>query len=90
MTSVTGQTEDGPGRWRNIFTGRLGVYTLILNLGMAVFAINHFVVSTIMPTVVADLEDVVSGHVLRVDGGGSIAQVGDEVLEFHVPLDAGG
>ena len=55
MTRVTGQTEDGPGRWRNIFTGRLGVYTLILNLGMAVFAINHFVVSTIMPTVVADL-----------------------------------
>ncbi len=43
------------GRWSEIFAGRLGVYTLILNLGMAVFAINHFVVATIMPTLVADL-----------------------------------
>jgi len=55
MTDAQGHAEDEPGRWREIFIGRLGVYTLILNLGMAVFAINHFVVSTIMPTVVADI-----------------------------------
>ena len=55
MTEAGDHGEDEPGRWREIFTGRLGVYTLILNLGMALFAINHFVVSTIMPTVVADL-----------------------------------
>ena len=55
MTDAQGHVEDEPGRWREIFIGRLGVYTLILNLGMAVFAINHFVVSTIMPTVVADI-----------------------------------
>jgi len=47
--------KDEPGGWREIFSGRLGIYTMILNLGMAVFAINHFVVSTIMPTVVADI-----------------------------------
>ncbi len=43
------------GRWRDIFTGRLGLYNLLLNLGTGLFAINQFVVSTIMPTVVADL-----------------------------------
>ena len=43
------------GNWRDIFTGRLGLYNLLLNLGTALFAINQFVVSTIMPTVVADL-----------------------------------
>lgn len=43
------------GHWRDIFTGRLGLYNLLLNLGTGLFAINQFVVSTIMPTVVADL-----------------------------------
>ena len=41
--------------WRAIFAGRLGLYTLLLNLGTGLFAINQFVVSTIMPTVVYDL-----------------------------------
>lgn len=55
---MTGQAESGAekaGPWSAIFVGRLGVYTLILNLGMAVFAINHFVVATIMPSLVEDL-----------------------------------
>lgn len=55
MTSPKEIAEESAGRWSEIFVGRLGVYTLILNLGMTVFAINQFVVSTIMPTVVADL-----------------------------------
>jgi MFS family permease len=46
---------DGANEWRAIFTGRLGLYTLLLNLGTGLFAINQFVVSTIMPTVVNDL-----------------------------------
>jgi MFS family permease len=43
------------GSWAEIFTGRYGIYTFILNLGMLLFAINQFVVATIMPSVVEDL-----------------------------------
>jgi MFS family permease len=43
------------GSWREILTGRLGLYNLLLNLGTGLFAINQFVVATIMPTVVGDL-----------------------------------
>lgn len=35
--------------------GRFAVYTFVINLGMTLFAINQFVVATIMPTVVRDL-----------------------------------
>ena len=51
---TAGRTQ-GSGRWADILTGRRGVYTLLLGLGTGVFAINQFVVSTIMPTVVGDL-----------------------------------
>lgn len=43
------------GRWIEIFTGRMGVLTFMLALGMGLFAINQFVVATIMPTVVRDI-----------------------------------
>jgi MFS family permease len=46
---------EGRGRWSEIFLGRYGVYTLVLNLGMTLFAINQFVVATLMPTIVAEL-----------------------------------
>ncbi len=52
MTEEQGATISD---WRAIFTGRLGLYNLLLNLGTGLFAINQFVVSTIMPTVVYDL-----------------------------------
>ena len=54
MTEASGGGEPS-GRWADIFIGRYGVYTFVLNLGMMLFAINQFVVATIMPTVVADL-----------------------------------
>ncbi|MCS5598148.1 MAG: MFS transporter [Rhodospirillales bacterium] len=41
--------------WKKIFTGRLGIYTLVLNLAIALFGIDIFVISTIMPTIVADI-----------------------------------
>jgi len=50
--AATGATAN---EWRAIFTGRLGLYNLLLNLGTGLFAINQFVVTTIMPTVVYDL-----------------------------------
>ena len=43
------------GRWADILTGRFAVYTLVLGLGMTLFATNQFVVTTIMPSVVAEL-----------------------------------
>ncbi|MBT5048251.1 MAG: MFS transporter [Rhodospirillaceae bacterium] len=53
------QADAGPaaenGRWADIFTGSMGIYTLVLGLGMGLFAINQFVVATIMPTILADL-----------------------------------
>ena len=55
---LTEPHRDAPeeeGSWAEIFTGRYGIYTFILNLGMLLFAINQFVVATIMPSVVADL-----------------------------------
>ena len=55
MSQATDSGDEPAGRWSEIFVGRYGVYTLILNLGMTVFAVNQFVVATIMPTVVADL-----------------------------------
>ena len=51
--SVSGHENENS--WRAIFTGRLGLYNLLLKLGTGLFAINQFVVTTIMPTVVTDL-----------------------------------
>ncbi len=47
--------NDAPGSWSGIVTGRLGVITFVLALGIMLFAVNQFIVATIMPTVVADL-----------------------------------
>lgn len=55
MTDAQATTSEETGRWADIFTGRIGVYTFVLGLGMGLFAINQFVVATIMPTVLADL-----------------------------------
>jgi len=52
---MAGTDAEPAGSWAEILSGRYGLYTLLLNLGMILFAINQFVVATIMPTVVADL-----------------------------------
>ncbi len=55
LTEPDSSVEQPTGSWAEIFSGRNGLYTLILNLGMLLFAINQFVVATVMPSVVADL-----------------------------------
>ena len=55
MAEQAPDTDQPEARWVEIFTGRMGVYTFVLALGMTLFASNQFVVATIMPTVVADL-----------------------------------
>jgi MFS family permease len=41
--------------WLAIFRGRLGVYTLLLNLGILFFGIDNFLINTLMPSIVADI-----------------------------------
>lgn len=41
--------------WSAILSGQYGLYTAMLNGGMLLFAINTFVVATVMPSVVEDL-----------------------------------
>ena len=48
------ESED-TGRWADILQGQLGMYTLALNLGTALFAISTFVVIAIMPTAAVDI-----------------------------------
>lgn len=46
--------EEGTG-WSDMFRGTRGIYTVLLNLGIGLHAIDIFVITTIMPAVVADL-----------------------------------
>jgi len=41
--------------WTEILRGRLGVYTLMLNIGILFFAVDNFLVNTLMPSIVADI-----------------------------------
>lgn len=43
------------GSWRAAFSGPIGTYMLTINLGVLLVAMDTFVVSGIMPTVVADI-----------------------------------
>lgn len=45
----------GPGRWSDVLSGRLGIYTLALTLGTTLFAVSNFVVVAIMPAAAADI-----------------------------------
>lgn len=55
LTEPVKVAEPEEGSWSELLSGRYGMYTLILNLGVTLFGINQFVVATVMPTVVADL-----------------------------------
>src|ERR687891_2401844 len=41
--------------WIEVFRGRLGVYTLLLNIGILFFGIDNFLINTLMPFIVADI-----------------------------------
>lgn len=55
MTEAGDSAAEPSGGWTEIFTGRNGVLTFVLTLGITLFAINQFVVATIMPTIVREL-----------------------------------
>src|ERR1700752_3024964 len=41
--------------WQGLFRPDLGAFTVILNLGIGLHAVDVFVISTVMPTVVRDI-----------------------------------
>ncbi len=41
--------------WKRLFTGELMVFSIILNLGILLFAVDTFIITTIMPTVIEDI-----------------------------------
>tara|TARA_R110000868_G_scaffold4155_58_gene25781 strand:+ start:27172 stop:28596 length:1425 start_codon:yes stop_codon:yes gene_type:complete len=49
-----GGPDDGTG-WADMFRGIRGIYTILLNVGIGVHAIDIFVITTVMPTVVAEI-----------------------------------
>jgi len=50
--------EHTSSSWAEIFVGRRGLYTLLLNFGTLLFGIDNFAVNTLMPTIVADIGEV--------------------------------
>ena len=54
MTSDEIAPEEGTG-WADMFRGMRGVYTVLLNVGIGVHAIDIFVITTVMPAVVAEI-----------------------------------
>jgi MFS family permease len=41
--------------WTDVFRGRYGAYTLLLNIGILFFAVDNFLINTLMPSIVADI-----------------------------------
>ena len=54
-SGVNSSIASEPDTWIKVFSGRLGIYTLVLNLAIALFAIDTFVITTIMPTIVGEI-----------------------------------
>jgi MFS family permease len=46
---------DDQATWKRLFSGELMMLSIILNLGILLFAVDTFIITTIMPTVVEDL-----------------------------------
>jgi MFS family permease len=55
LTQSNPHEDHHTGGWKEVFSGEYLLYTLMLNGGMLLFAINTFVVATVMPSVVEDL-----------------------------------
>ena len=53
---VTDETQPDAGTsWADMFRGIRGVYTILLNVGIGVHAIDIFVITTVMPAVIAEI-----------------------------------
>lgn len=55
MTDDSGAPKQPGKGWGPLFRGELGIYTLLLNLGVALHATHIFIITTVMPTVIRDI-----------------------------------
>jgi MFS family permease len=55
MTDARPLGKTPTASWSEIFRGRLGVYTLLLNIGILFFGVDNFLINTLMPSIVADI-----------------------------------
>jgi len=58
VRSMTHTLPDGAtamSSWTDVLRGRFGVYTLLLNIGILFFAVDNFLINTLMPSIVADI-----------------------------------
>jgi len=55
MTATDETPPDEGTGWADMFRGMRGVYTILLNVGIGVHAIDIFVITTVMPAVVAEI-----------------------------------
>ena len=54
IKSLTNDNEDR-GAWSDLFRDGKAKWTLLLNLGVGLHALDVFIINTIMPTVIADI-----------------------------------
>ena len=55
MNQVRPHDASAPHPWIEVFSGKLGIYTLLLNIGILFFGIDNFLINTLMPFIVADI-----------------------------------
>jgi MFS family permease len=55
MNQIPPNVETALSSWTDVFRGRFGVYTLLLNIGVLFFAVDNFLINTLMPSIVADI-----------------------------------
>jgi MFS family permease len=55
MTAQSSATAEPTSSWTEIVRGRLGVYTLLLNIGILFFGVDNFLINTLMPSIVAEI-----------------------------------
>src|SRR6187551_2980863 len=55
MNDISPSPETATPSWTEVFRGRYGVYTLLLNIGILFFALDSFLINTLMPSIVADI-----------------------------------
>jgi MFS family permease len=55
MTDTRLNRDTAAPSWTDILRGKLGVYTLLLNIGILFFGIDNFLINTLMPSIVADI-----------------------------------
>jgi MFS family permease len=55
MTDARANGAAVTSSWGEVFRGRLGIYTLLINIGILFFGVDNFLINTLMPSIVADI-----------------------------------